>query len=221
MMKRETFPVANIYVPLERRKTLDRKRVDDLAASMLEHGQQTPIWCGRTARASCWSRACTGWRPPRRWASRPSSASASTRAGTDGRRRRDLCRTRPSDDQLLRALSNRGAGLGHVAIGLSVAGECRPAALLDEGVLLPGSVAFSATIVALASAACWNLSTQIGASAATNALVGSGSAIFCALLCSCQPPQPKPTTRVMTKPATAPCRQAGQLTRLAGWTVIA
>ncbi len=43
MMKRETFPVANIYVPLERRKTLDPKRVDDLAASMLENGQQTPI----------------------------------------------------------------------------------------------------------------------------------------------------------------------------------
>ena len=43
MMKRETFPVANIYVPLERRKTLDQKRVDELAASMLEHGQQTPI----------------------------------------------------------------------------------------------------------------------------------------------------------------------------------
>ena len=43
MMKRETFPVANIYVPLERRKTLDQKRVDDLATDMLEHGQQTPI----------------------------------------------------------------------------------------------------------------------------------------------------------------------------------
>jgi sulfiredoxin len=43
MMKRETFPVANIYVPLERRKTLDQKRVDELAASMLENGQQTPI----------------------------------------------------------------------------------------------------------------------------------------------------------------------------------
>ncbi len=43
MMKRETFAVANIYVPLERRKTLDQKRVDELATSMLEHGQQTPI----------------------------------------------------------------------------------------------------------------------------------------------------------------------------------
>ena len=43
MLKRENFPVAKIYVPIERRKTLDQKRVDDLAASMLENGQQTPI----------------------------------------------------------------------------------------------------------------------------------------------------------------------------------
>ncbi len=43
MMKRESFPVANIYVPLERRKTLDQKRVDALATDMLANGQQTPI----------------------------------------------------------------------------------------------------------------------------------------------------------------------------------
>jgi sulfiredoxin len=43
MMKRETFPVANIYVPTARRKTLDLKRVDTIAQSMLTDGQQTPI----------------------------------------------------------------------------------------------------------------------------------------------------------------------------------
>ena len=43
MMKRESFPVAKIYVPVERRKTLDAKRVDEIANSMLESGQQTPI----------------------------------------------------------------------------------------------------------------------------------------------------------------------------------
>jgi sulfiredoxin len=43
MMKRETFAVATIYVPLERRKTLDLKRVDDIANNMIENGQQTPI----------------------------------------------------------------------------------------------------------------------------------------------------------------------------------
>jgi len=43
MMKRESFPVANIYVPTARRKTLDPKRVDALAQSILEQGLQTPI----------------------------------------------------------------------------------------------------------------------------------------------------------------------------------
>ena len=43
MMKRETFSVADIYVPVKRRATLKQKRVDDIAASMLESGQQSPI----------------------------------------------------------------------------------------------------------------------------------------------------------------------------------
>jgi sulfiredoxin len=43
MMKRETFPIASIYVPLKRRSTLDQGRVDIIAKSMLESGQTTPI----------------------------------------------------------------------------------------------------------------------------------------------------------------------------------
>jgi len=43
MMKRETFPVAEIYVPVKRRATLDPKIVKAIAESMLEVGQQTPI----------------------------------------------------------------------------------------------------------------------------------------------------------------------------------
>ena len=43
MMKRESFPVAKIYVPTERRKTRDQKRVDEIAESMLNNGQLTPI----------------------------------------------------------------------------------------------------------------------------------------------------------------------------------
>ena len=43
MMKRENFPVAKIYVPIARRGTLDLKRVDEIAQSMLVEGQQTPI----------------------------------------------------------------------------------------------------------------------------------------------------------------------------------
>ena len=43
MMKDQTFEIARIYVPMERRKTLDEARVSDIAESMLEEGQLTPI----------------------------------------------------------------------------------------------------------------------------------------------------------------------------------
>jgi sulfiredoxin len=43
MMKRETFAIADIYVPVKRRATLEQKRVDEIALSMLENGQETPI----------------------------------------------------------------------------------------------------------------------------------------------------------------------------------
>jgi sulfiredoxin len=43
MMKRETFAIANIYVPVKRRATLDSRKVQEIAESMLEVGQQTPI----------------------------------------------------------------------------------------------------------------------------------------------------------------------------------
>ena len=33
----------SIYVPVKRRATLDQKRVNEIAASILEKGQQTPI----------------------------------------------------------------------------------------------------------------------------------------------------------------------------------
>ena len=43
MMKRETFEIARIYVPVKRRATLEQKRVDELAASILADGLQMPI----------------------------------------------------------------------------------------------------------------------------------------------------------------------------------
>jgi len=43
MLKRENFPVDKIYVPVKLRKTLDQKRVDEIAESMLADGQQMPI----------------------------------------------------------------------------------------------------------------------------------------------------------------------------------
>jgi sulfiredoxin len=43
MMRREKFAIANIYVPVKRRATLKPETVQEIAQSMLEVGQQTPI----------------------------------------------------------------------------------------------------------------------------------------------------------------------------------
>ena len=43
MMKRETLPIARIYVPVKLRATLKPAQVDAIAESILENGQQTPI----------------------------------------------------------------------------------------------------------------------------------------------------------------------------------
>ncbi|MPZ58724.1 MAG: chromosome partitioning protein ParB [Rhizobiales bacterium] len=43
MMKRESFAIATIYVPLKRRETLDPAKVEALAADILESGLKTPI----------------------------------------------------------------------------------------------------------------------------------------------------------------------------------
>jgi sulfiredoxin len=43
MLKRETFTITTIYVPIKRRATLEPEKVAALAESMLKDGQQTPI----------------------------------------------------------------------------------------------------------------------------------------------------------------------------------
>ena len=43
MLQKRSFPIAEIYVPAKRAKTLDPARVEALAEDMLENGQTTPI----------------------------------------------------------------------------------------------------------------------------------------------------------------------------------
>jgi len=43
MLNRETIPIADIYVPIKRRATLEPKRVDEIAASILDKGLEKPI----------------------------------------------------------------------------------------------------------------------------------------------------------------------------------
>jgi sulfiredoxin len=47
MMKRETFAIATIYVPVKRRTMLDAKKVQEIAESILQVGLQSPIWVRR------------------------------------------------------------------------------------------------------------------------------------------------------------------------------
>jgi sulfiredoxin len=42
-MKRATLAIADIYVPVKRRATLDQKRVDEIAASIPDKSLQAPI----------------------------------------------------------------------------------------------------------------------------------------------------------------------------------
>ena len=43
MMKREKLTIADLYVPVKRRTTLKPDTVRQLAQSILDNGQQTPI----------------------------------------------------------------------------------------------------------------------------------------------------------------------------------
>ena len=43
MLKSKAFPIEKIYVPTKRRQTLDVEKVRQIAESMLQNGQDTPI----------------------------------------------------------------------------------------------------------------------------------------------------------------------------------
>ncbi|HUT49940.1 MAG TPA: ParB N-terminal domain-containing protein [Alphaproteobacteria bacterium] len=43
LMENQTIPIADIHVPVKRLRTLDPERVEEIAQSMLEEGQKTPI----------------------------------------------------------------------------------------------------------------------------------------------------------------------------------
>jgi sulfiredoxin len=43
MLKKQEFPIAKIYIPVKRTKTIDPAKVTQIAESILEAGQATPI----------------------------------------------------------------------------------------------------------------------------------------------------------------------------------
>ena len=85
MMKRETITIADIYVPTKGRGTLEQKRVDEIAASILDRGLQAPILVRTDGARFVLVEGLHRWRPPRRSAKRPSSPSLWMRGSTNGR----------------------------------------------------------------------------------------------------------------------------------------
>jgi len=43
MLKKQILAIQDVYVPVKRRQTLDPQKVETLAESMLEKGQEAPI----------------------------------------------------------------------------------------------------------------------------------------------------------------------------------
>ncbi len=43
MLQKQEFPIARIYVPAKRARTLEPAKVEEIAESMLEEGQKVPI----------------------------------------------------------------------------------------------------------------------------------------------------------------------------------
>jgi hypothetical protein len=87
MLKRETIAIGDIYVPVKRRATLDQKRVDEIATSMLDKGQQAPIQVRADGAGSCSLKACIDWKPPKRSMKKLFFVSLSMRGSTNERRR--------------------------------------------------------------------------------------------------------------------------------------
>ena len=43
VLKKQILAIQDVYVPVKRRQTLDPQKVETLAESMMEKGQETPI----------------------------------------------------------------------------------------------------------------------------------------------------------------------------------
>ncbi len=43
MRQKQSLPIDKVYVPAKRKRTLDDTKVEEIATSMLEDGQTTPI----------------------------------------------------------------------------------------------------------------------------------------------------------------------------------
>jgi len=73
MMKRETFAIATIYVPVKRRAMLDPKKVQEIAESILQVGLQSPILVRQDGERFVLVEGLHRWRRASNSAMKPSS----------------------------------------------------------------------------------------------------------------------------------------------------
>jgi hypothetical protein len=84
MMKRETFAIAAIYVPVKRRAMLDPKKVQEMAESILQVGLQSPILVRQDGQRFVLVEGCIAWRRASNSARKPSSDMSCRPAGING-----------------------------------------------------------------------------------------------------------------------------------------
>jgi sulfiredoxin len=96
MMKHETITIAVIYVPVKRRATLEQKRVDQIAVSMLDKGQQTPILVRTDGARFVLVEGLHRLEAAKALGEKLLSASLSTRGNINARRLPSASRTPPS-----------------------------------------------------------------------------------------------------------------------------
>ena len=86
MMKRETFAIANIYVPVKRRATLDPKKAQEIAESILQVGLQSPILVRQDGERFVLVEGLHRLEACKQLARKPSSDKSCRRAGINGLR---------------------------------------------------------------------------------------------------------------------------------------
>jgi hypothetical protein len=84
MMKRETFAIATIYVPVKRRAMLDPKKAQEIAESILQVGLQSPILVRQDGERFILVEGLHRWRRASNSARKPSSDMSFRPAGING-----------------------------------------------------------------------------------------------------------------------------------------
>ncbi len=63
MLKKKAVAIADVYVPVKRRQTLDPHKSRSWRRAFLREARTAPFSCGQTAAGMCWWKGCIDWKP--------------------------------------------------------------------------------------------------------------------------------------------------------------